>query len=106
MSTTLTPKHRRELRARAHALKPIVLVGSAGVTDAVVTELDRSLDHHELLKLRFHQGDRDEVSAALKRLCTTLGAAQVQRIGRTATLYRERPADSEQARGERRRAQT
>ena len=97
MSIELSPQARRRLRARAHALKPVVLIGSAGLSEAVLSEVDRSLEHHELLKVRFHEGSRDEIAEALEALCLRLDAANVQRVGKTATIYRERPREASSA---------
>lgn len=86
---------RRALRARAHALKPVVLIGSAGVTDAVADELDRALAHHELVKIRFQGADRDTVTDGVAALCERLRAQPIQRIGKVAVVYRERPRDEQ-----------
>jgi len=84
----LTDAQRRHLRALAHPLKPVVLVGDRGITDALLRELDLSLAHHELLKVRVKAADRDERDALVARLCEATGAELVQRIGHVAVLYR------------------
>lgn len=79
------------LRQQAHALKPVVRLGQHGLTDAVLAELDIALAHHELVKVKLAADDgaaRAEQLAALMQGC---GAALVQRIGHTATLYRRKP---------------
>ena len=55
---TLNPSERRALRAKAHALHPIVMIGSAGLTDAVLKEIDLALKSHELIKIRMLGDDR------------------------------------------------
>jgi RNA-binding protein len=90
----LTEKQKRHLRAKAHHLKPTVIVGGAGLTDGLLRELDLSLAHHELLKVRVNAADRDARKAAIEHLCETSGAALVQSIGHIAVLYR--PADPPQ----------
>lgn len=69
-------------------------VGAAGASDALVAELERALDDHELVKLRLAAGDRDERSKLVETLCRRTGAELVQRIGHTATIYRQRSEDS------------
>lgn len=76
------------LRSLAHALKPIVLMGQNGLTDAVTRELDGALDHHELVKIKLSGADREERQSRLDTLCETLEAVVVQQIGHTATLFR------------------
>jgi RNA-binding protein len=85
----LTPRQNRQLRALAHPLNPVVRVGAAGVTDAVVAKLDDELDAHELLKVRV-DGDRQEVRADADRLSSATRSEIVQIIGKVVILYRQR----------------
>ncbi len=84
----LTPKQRRALRARAHALKPVVTVGQAGLTPAVLREIDLSLAHHELIKVKLAGLDRTARQRVTAEICRRTGSAWVQHIGRIAVLYR------------------
>ena len=84
----LDDKQRRYLRGLAHPLKPIILVGNAGVTPAVVAETQRALHDHELIKVRMTGAERDVRDAALQSLAVATGSALVGRIGHVATLYR------------------
>ena len=93
----LSAARRRQLRARAHGLKPVVMVGGAGVSEAVLAETDRALEHHELIKVRLPAADRDARSELARTLCEKLGAQEVQAIGRVTVLYREKPAVEPQA---------
>jgi RNA-binding protein len=63
-------------------------VGEAGVTEAVIQATDQALAHHELLKIRFQQGDKADRRAMAELLCQRLAAELVQEIGRMAVLYR------------------
>ena len=91
MADQMTPGERRALRARAHALDPVVLIGDGGLTAAVLKEIDRSLNAHELIKIRVAGEDRDARSDTLRRVCEELGAAAVQHIGKILVIYRQRP---------------
>ena len=91
MSLNLDNATRRKLKRQAHHLKPIVQTGAAGLTGAVTAEIDRALYDHELVKIRLVADSRDARRADIATLCDTLGAACVQQIGHTATLYRPRP---------------
>lgn len=81
----------RALRAAAHKLKPIVLIGKAGVTEAVLAELNIALDHHELIKIKIPGEDREARRAAIEAVTTQSSAQLVQVIGRIAVLYRKAP---------------
>ena len=90
---TLTRDERLALRARAHHLDPVVLLGAAGLTEAIFKETDRALTAHELIKVRIPGDDRDEREAIGVQLAERLGAARVQLIGKLLVLYRPRPED-------------
>lgn len=87
---SLSEKHKRELRQRGHALKPVVTIGGAGLTPAVIREIDLSLDHHELMKIRISNADRDTKRKLIEDVCAACRAELVQGIGHVALLYREK----------------
>ena len=82
---------RQQLKARAHALKPVVLTGQAGISDALLSEIDGALEHHELIKVRINAADRDDRQMAVSRICDALEAQLVQQVGHVATIYRTGP---------------
>ena len=88
----LSPARRRELKARAHKLDPVVFVGDAGLSAQVVAEIDRSLKSHELIKVRV-SADRGEREAMLQEICAKTGARPVQHIGKILVVFREREAE-------------
>ena len=87
----LSPTRRRELKARAHALDPVVFIGGAGLSPAVLAEIDRGLKSHELIKVRVNGADRPGREAILEELCRRTGAQAVQHIGKILVLFRENP---------------
>ena len=91
MANQLTPGERRALQARAHDLDPVVLIGDGGLTAAVLTEIDRSLNAHELIKVRVSGEGRDARADTLRRVCEDLGANAIQHIGRILVIYRQSP---------------
>jgi RNA-binding protein len=92
MAELILPHDERlALRGRAHHLNPVVLLGAAGLTEAVVKETDRALAAHELIKVRIPGDDRNEREAIGAQLAERLGAARVQVIGKLLVLYRPRP---------------
>jgi RNA-binding protein len=84
----LTPVERSSLRAEAHALKPIVIIGEAGLTPAVIKEIDLGLNSHGLIKVRVFGDDREARLAMYETICGDLGAAPVQHIGKLLVVYR------------------
>jgi putative YhbY family RNA-binding protein len=84
----LTPVERSALRAEAHGLKPVVMIGEAGLTPAVMNEIAASLDAHGLIKVRVFGDEREERIAIYDQICTELDAAPVQHIGKLLVLYR------------------
>jgi RNA-binding protein len=87
----ITEKQKRWLKTQVHHLKPVVLVGQAGLTDAVLAELDLALEHHELLKVRVAAGDRELRDSLIDRMIQETRATLVSRIGNVAALYRPNP---------------
>ena len=91
MPTPLTPSRRSELRAQAHKLNPVVIIGDKGLTDEVVAEIDRSLTAHELIKVRAASDDRELREKWMDAICGRLEAHAVQQIGKVLVIYRENP---------------
>ena len=88
MSVVLTAAQNRFLRGQAHGLKALMQVGGKGITPALVAELDQVLERHELVKVKVGAEDREARDAMIDALASQTGAALVQLIGHTATLYR------------------
>jgi RNA-binding protein len=86
----LSAAERKELKARAHQLEPIVMIGTKGLTDEVVNEVDVALKAHELIKVRAAGLEREQRDDALKALCQRTGAESVQSIGKVFVIYRKR----------------
>lgn len=84
----LTPAQRKYLKSLAHPLKPVVMIGAAGLTEAVLREAARALAAHELIKIRVQNDDRAEREVHLKTICEALDAAPVQHIGKLLLIYR------------------
>jgi RNA-binding protein len=90
----LSPTRRRELKARAHALTPLVLIGGKGLSSSVLAEIDRGLKAHELIKIRARDTDRPAREALLEEICRSTGALPVQHIGKILVVFRENPEPS------------
>jgi putative YhbY family RNA-binding protein len=87
----LTTARRSELRAKAHDLSPVVMIGDKGLSESVVAEVDRALKAHELIKVKAATDDREARAAWLAQLCERLEAHPVQSIGKILVLWRENP---------------
>lgn len=88
----LTPAQRREHRAEAHHLDPVVLIGGDGLTEAVEKEVDLALNAHGLIKIRVFSDDRANREAIFLKLTDSLNAAPIQHIGKLLVLWRPQPA--------------
>lgn len=83
----LSSAERRRLRGAAHDLKPVVQLGKNGADDSALQEIDRALEHHELIKVRFVSGQEERREVA-RAVAARLGCAVVGTIGHVAILYR------------------
>jgi putative YhbY family RNA-binding protein len=93
----LSPIERKKLKARAHAVNPIIHLGGKGLTEAVIAEIGRALDAHELIKVRAGSMERDAREAALAEICSRLDAQPVQHIGKVLVVYRKKPETATRA---------
>ena len=82
---------KKYLRGLGHGLKPLIMVGDAGLSESLLVEFESTLAHHELIKVRVRVGDRKARDAIIDEMCSSSGAALVQRVGNMALLYRENP---------------
>jgi len=80
---------RKALKARAHKLDPVVQIGSKGVTDEVIAEIDCALKAHELIKVRAGSLDRDQRDQALVSIIEKTKAEPVQQVGKVFVLFRK-----------------
>jgi RNA-binding protein len=97
----LTPAERKEHRADAHHLDPVVMVGGDGLTPAVVKEVDHALKAHGLIKVRVFADDRSAREAMFAQLSDELGAAPIQHIGKLLVLWRPIPPKEKAERDDR-----
>ncbi|HYP86311.1 YhbY family RNA-binding protein [Variovorax sp.] len=96
----LTPAQRKEYRAQAHHLDPIVMIGGDGLSPAVKKEADAALKAHGLIKIRVFSDDRLAREAMLKTLADELDAAPIQHIGKLLVLWRPKPEKARRAEDE------
>ena len=87
----LSIAQRKEHRAHAHHLDPVVMIGSDGLTPAVLRETDAALKAHGLIKVRVLGDDRSQREAIYQSLCDQLNAAPIQHIGKLLVLWRPKP---------------
>jgi len=84
----LSEANKKFLRGRGHTLKPLIMVGDAGLSESLLAEYESTLDHHELIKVRVRVGDRKARDDIIKELCSRSSAVLIQRTGNVALLYR------------------
>lgn len=85
---TLSEAQKKFLRGLGHQLKPVILIGGSGLSASVLEELNSSISHHELIKVRVRNGDRKCRDATIENMCNKSGASLVARIGNIALIYR------------------
>ncbi len=88
---TITTTRRRDLRAEAHHLNPVVSIAGNGLTASVLKEIDLALKSHELIKIRVYGDDREARAAYLEQICAELDCAAVQNIGKLLVVFRPNP---------------
>lgn len=86
---TITIQLRNQLRAAAHALRPVVLIGDNGLTEAVLKEIAVHLNVHQLIKIRVAGDDREARLAIYEQICEELGAEPINHVGKVLTVYRQ-----------------
>ena len=89
---SITPAQRKSLKADAHDLSPVVMVGGDGLTPAVIKEAKLAIHHHGLIKIRVFGDDRESRVAIYEELCDQLDAAPVQHIGKLLVLWKPKDA--------------
>ena len=94
-SLTLTPAQRKSLKADAHDLNPVVMIGGDGLTPSVIKEAKLAINHHGLIKIRVFGDDREARIAIYEELCDKLDAAPVQHIGKLLILWKPKEAVEE-----------
>ncbi len=86
----MNPIEKKKLKAQAHPLKPVVMIGQSGLTPAVLKEINVALDAHELIKVKI-RAERDERNVIREQICTETQAELVQSVGQVAVIYRKNP---------------
>ncbi|MEI8622138.1 ribosome assembly RNA-binding protein YhbY [Pseudoalteromonas sp. B28] len=86
---TLSNKQKQFLKGQAHSLKPVVLLGSNGLTEGVVVEIQSALEIHELIKVKVPTDDRETKALIFEAIVRETGATKLQTIGHTIVLYRQ-----------------
>jgi len=81
---------KKKLKTQAHALKPVIIIGQAGLTEAVINETELALDTHELIKVKI-RAERDDRQQIRDQICAKTEAESIQTIGQVAVIYRKNP---------------
>ena len=81
---------KKQLKSQAHGLKPVVMIGQAGLTEAVLAEIELALDCHELIKIKI-RAEREERKLISEKICQDTEAELIQTIGQIIVIYRLNP---------------
>jgi RNA-binding protein len=84
----------KELKAKAHKLEPVVIIGAKGLTEEVLAEIERALKAHELIKVRAPALERSERNDVLGQVCERTGAQPVQQVGKVFVIYRKNTSEA------------
>jgi RNA-binding protein len=84
---------KRNLKSKAHALKPLILLGHQGLTEAVLKEINIALAYHELIKIKLPQIERAARQKIIDEILKETQADLVQSMGRIVTIYKEQDDD-------------
>jgi len=85
----LTTNQKKYLRGIAHGLNPMIIIGANGVTESLMAELENTLEHHEILKIKMASADRDDRKQIVDYILEQTGALLVQTIGKICVIYRQ-----------------
>ncbi len=86
----MTSARKKQLKAQAHSLKPIIIVGQSGLTESVLTEIDKTLDTHELIKIKI-RAEREDRKQISQQIIDVSQAELIQSIGQIIAVYRKNP---------------
>jgi len=88
----LNTLEKKKLRVSAHRLKPLVTLGQAGLTEAVIAETEITLNDHELVKIKIRCSDRELRKQLAQTLCQRTRSELIQQIGQITVIYRKKPS--------------
>ncbi len=89
----LSNKQKQTLKAQAHGLKPIIMIGDKGITEGLIAETNSSLEHHELLKVKVAHHDKALRQQLIEALCQKTESTLINTMGKIAIIYRQRQQD-------------
>lgn len=95
MRVNLTSRQKQYLKGLAHPLEPVVRVGRGGVKESVAAETRKSLQSHELIKVRIDSDDSADRKVLAAELASAADAAIAGMVGKIAILYRQRDEEPE-----------
>ncbi|MEY4768225.1 MAG: hypothetical protein RL637_864 [Pseudomonadota bacterium] len=88
--TAVNSSRIRQLKAQAHHLNPVVMIGQAGLTTPVIAEIEVALLAHELIKIKI-RADKAERLQMTQQICSETQAHLIQQIGLCTVIYRPNP---------------
>jgi len=86
----LTKQQNSQLKGLAHQLKPVVMIGQNGLTEAVIKEAKQALEQHELIKIKI-VADKEERLKIRTQIAKKTQSTLVQKIGQMAVYFKQNP---------------
>ncbi|MCG8610052.1 MAG: ribosome assembly RNA-binding protein YhbY [Pseudomonadales bacterium] len=87
----LSNEQKRQYKAIAHNLNPIVIIGDKGLSEGLLAEVDRALNDHELIKIKINIGEKEDRQVIVDELVNSSQSELVQIIGKMAIIVRRNP---------------
>ena len=82
---------KKALKAAGHNLKPVITIGMNGLSESLLSEFEKTIDHHELIKIRIRISDKSSRKELIKELCDKSKSQVVSTVGSTAVVFRKNP---------------
>ena len=82
------------LRQAAHHIDPVIWIGKNGITENVIKEIVRALEHHELIKVKILQTEKKGQEENIQKICVDTDAELIHSIGNVLTLYKKNTKNS------------
>jgi RNA-binding protein len=86
-------KKNKQLKAAANELKPVVIVGTQGLSESVHKKIESCLDSHELIKIRINSKERETRLDIIGRIIKQHDATLIKSIGHVTVIYRKNEED-------------
>ncbi len=86
----MNSEKKKQFKAKAHLLNPVIMIGQAGLTESVLKEIEITLDTHELIKIKI-RAEKEDRNQICNQIIAESKAELIQSIGQIIVIYRKKP---------------